>query len=50
MNKDNIKKRKEKKTIVMCIRITPGISNWLKENQYSPSGIFYEALRDLNVL
>jgi hypothetical protein len=40
-------KKKSRKTIIMNIRITPEISKWLKEKEYSPTAIFYEALKEL---
>ena len=47
MDINNIKKRKSKKTVLINIRITPELSKWLKEKNYSPTGIFYEAVKDL---
>ena len=42
-----IKEKEEKKSIHVTIRITPKMSKWLKDKEYSPTGIFYEAVRDL---
>jgi hypothetical protein len=47
MDIEKIKKRRSEKSIVISIRVTPDISKWLRENDYSPTGIFYEALKDL---
>ena len=47
MDIKRISRRKSNKTVVINIRITPEISRWLREKNYSPTGIFYEALRDL---
>lgn len=48
MDKEKIKRSyKEKKSVVLSLRITPSISKWLKENDYSPTGIFYESLKEL---
>ena len=41
-----IKKRRNK-TALITIRITPEISEWLRKKDYSPTGIFYEAIRQL---
>ena len=37
----------ETKSIPMSIRITPSMSKWLKENNLSPTGIFYQSLVEL---
>ena len=49
MDKNKIKSKygQKKKLISMSIRIDEDISKWLKENEYSPTKIFYEALKDL---
>ena len=48
MNKENIKiKVSNKKTVPIGIRISPALSNWVKEKKYSPTGIFFEACKDL---
>jgi len=41
------KKRNGNKSVLVTIRVTPEISKWLRDNDYSPTGIFYEALKDL---
>jgi hypothetical protein len=45
--KRKIRKEEQHKTITLAIRITPDASEWLKKNNYSPAGIFNEALKDL---
>jgi hypothetical protein len=45
--RDKRKSPGEKATVMLSIRITPEISKWLKEKNYSPTGIFKEALREL---
>ncbi len=49
MNIKNIKRRdkRTKKTMKISIRITPQLSKWLAEKNYSPTGVFYEALNCL---
>ncbi len=47
MDIQNIKTKRTKKTRLITIRITPEVSKWLKKKDYSPTGIFYEALRQL---
>ena len=42
-----IRKLSDRKTIPISIRISPRMSKWLKENNYSPTGIFNEACNDL---
>ena len=42
------KPKKSRRTKVMNIRISPEIGEWLKENNFSPTAIFYEALRELD--
>lgn len=41
------KKRRGQKTILITIRVTPEISDWLRNKDYSPTGIFYEAIKQL---
>ena len=36
-----------KRSVLLSIRITPKLSKWLKEKDYSPTGIFHEAVKDL---
>jgi hypothetical protein len=49
MDINKIKKRNgnNNKSVLITIRITPKMSKWLKEKDYSPTGIFYEAMNDL---
>ena len=49
MNIENIKRKKNgiSKSILITIRVTPKISKWLKEKDYSPTGIFYETIKEL---
>lgn len=35
------------KSVLLNIRVSPEISKWLKDNDYSPTGIFYAALAEL---
>lgn len=45
--KNIIRKTSPKKSIWINIRITPKTSEWLREKNYSPTAIFYEALKEL---
>ena len=49
MNINKIKRRNgdNKKSVLITIRITPKMSKWLKEKDYSPTGIFYETMKEL---
>lgn len=50
MDKTKIKTRKNKedlKSEKISIRLSPKLSKWLSENEYSPTGIFQEACNDL---
>lgn len=49
MNIERIKRkpRNHRKSALISIRITPAVSNWLRDNNYSPTGIFEEAIKDL---
>jgi hypothetical protein len=49
MNIDKIKRRKngDRKKILINIRVSKRLSDWLREKDYSPTGIFYEALKEL---
>lgn len=40
-----IRRHKPTKTVMLTIRITPEVSKWLKENDYSPTGIFNQACK-----
>ena len=35
------------KTIKVCIRISPAVSTFLKDQKISPSGLFNEALKEI---
>jgi len=39
--------RKHRRSAHLTIRISPDIKNWLKEKGYSPTAIFYEAIKEL---
>lgn len=39
--------RKHKRSVHLTIRVSPDIKNWLREKEYSPTAIFYEAMREL---
>jgi len=41
------RKENQTKKVTIGIRVTKKTSAWLKEQNYSPTGIFYEALKDL---
>lgn len=49
MDINKIKRRKngDRKKILINIRISKKLSDWLREKDYSPTGIFYEAIREL---
>lgn len=51
MDKDKckVKKRTATKTrkVSVNMKISPDLSAWLKSNEYSPTGIFLEACKDL---
>ena len=52
MEKDKCKRRKrvnslDKKIVVMNIRTSKRQSEWMNENEYSPTGIFNEACKKL---
>ncbi len=40
--------KRARRTKAITIRITMEITDWLKKNRYSPTKIFYEALRELD--
>ena len=42
-----IRRKSEKKDVVITLRVTTPQSKWLKEKNYSPNDIFQEALLDL---
>lgn len=49
MDKTKIMRRKNgsRKRILINIRIDKKLSEWLKNKDYSPTAIFYEAVKDL---
>ena len=47
IDKIRVKSRRSRKTKIRNIRISPEISEWMRQKGYSPTGIFYEALREL---
>ncbi len=49
MDKEKVKRipSKEVKRININIKISKSVSDWLKENKYSPTGIFNEAIKEL---
>ena len=47
INKIKRKSKNHRKTVLVTIRVTPAMSKWLKEKEYSPTGIFYEAVKEL---
>ena len=38
------------KSVLLTIRVTPYVSQKLKEKNLSPTGIFYAALKELDIL
>jgi hypothetical protein len=48
MNEENVVKRVSKRKIVnVNIKISPHASAWLKEKNFSPTGILNEGMKDL---
>lgn len=48
MDKEKVKKRKKAKpTKHITIRVSKRVCEWMKENNYSPTGIFVEAVKEL---
>ena len=48
MDMKKIKKQpSQKKSLALHIRITKDVSKWLKEKDYSPTGIMNEAIKEL---
>ena len=39
---------RSKRSKVITIRVTPDMADWIKKKKYSPTKIFYEALRELD--
>jgi hypothetical protein len=51
IDKDKCKKQvREKKSVILNIRVTPQISKDLKEQELSPTAIFYESLKDIKII
>jgi len=47
MDKLKVLKKKQIKRILITIKISVSLSNWLKEKSYSPTYIFNEACNEL---
>ncbi len=47
LNKIKRKNGNHRKSILVTIRINKSMSKWLKEKDFSPTAIFYEAVKDL---
>lgn len=41
------KPRNQMKSVIISIRITPELSKWLREKNYSPTAILHEAVKEL---
>jgi hypothetical protein len=41
------KPRSQMKSVLISIRITPELSKWLREKDYSPTSILHEAVKEL---
>ena len=39
--------KQHRRTVHLTVRVSPDIKNWLRNNRYSPTAIFYEAIREL---
>jgi hypothetical protein len=39
--------RRHRRSAHLTIRVSPDIQKWLREKEYSPTAIFYEAIREL---
>jgi hypothetical protein len=39
--------KKHRRSVHLTIRVSPDIKNWLREKEYSPTAIFFEAIREL---
>jgi len=39
--------RRHRRSVHLTIRVSPDIKNWLREKEFSPTAIFYEAIKDL---
>jgi hypothetical protein len=47
MELNNIIKKRRRKTKHITIRVDSEVEYWLKKKNYSPTGIFYEAIKEL---
>ena len=49
MNPEKVKStpRHHRRSEHLTIRVSPDIRNWIRENEFSPTAIFYEAIREL---
>jgi len=49
MNPEKVKSTPihHRRTAHLTIRVSPDIKNWLRENEYSPTAIFYVAIKEL---
>jgi hypothetical protein len=47
MKIEEVKKRNERKTVRINLKITPAISKWMRRHQISPTALFNEAVREL---
>ena len=49
MDPQNVKStpRRHRRSAHLTIRVSPDIQKWLREKEYSPTAIFYEAIREL---
>lgn len=47
IDKEKIKRRKNVSRKLVNIRVPLNMSKWLRKNDYSPTAIFYEAVKSL---
>lgn len=47
MNEENVIRRPGRMNVSLSIKISREASKWLKDNNYSPTGIFKEGIKDL---
>jgi hypothetical protein len=53
MDLEKIKRRKRNgnnKKIMITIKISPRLSKWLRDKDYSPTGILHEAVKELGYI
>jgi len=50
MDLNKIKRRKSEKKVMISIRISRDLSEWLRKMDYSPTGLFLEAVKDLGYI